>query len=95
MAKKVSFDLCENLLPDTKLIYQNSNTKDIKKIQNVVLKALQEQLTNRQKQITLMYFFDKKKITQIANELSLNKSTVSRTVHSSIKKLNNILKYYL
>ena len=56
MAKKVSFDLCENLLPDTKLIYENSNSKDIRKLQNVLIKVIQEQLTKRQSEIMLMYF---------------------------------------
>lgn len=95
MAKKVSFDLCENLLPDTKLIYENSNSKDIRKLQNVLIKVIQEQLTKRQSQIMLMYFFEKKNITHISNELNLNKSTVSRSLHASLKKLNQILRYYL
>ncbi len=95
MAKKVSFDLCENLLPDTKLIYENSNSKDIRKLQNVLIKVIQEQLTKRQSEIMLMYFFEKKNITHISNELNLNKSTVSRSLHASLKKLNQILRYYL
>lgn len=95
MSKKLSFDLFENILPDTKLLYQSSNSKNILKLQNVVLKVLKEQLTSRQKQILMMYFFDKKNIPSISNELNINKSTVSRSINSSIKKLHSILKYYL
>lgn len=95
MAKKVNFDFYENFLADQSLIEHNTNTRDINRLKNLVLKVIKEQLTQRQNQVLYMYFFEKKKITQIATELSLNKSTVSRSLHSSIKKINDILKYYI
>jgi len=44
-------------------------------------------LTGRQKQIVEMYYIDNKSITEIADILGVNKSTIHRTLKRAIKKL--------
>lgn len=58
-------------------------------------KVLEEELTPKQKQIILMYYFDNKNIIQIASELKVNKSTISRTKKAAEKKLNKIKNFFL
>lgn len=57
--------------------------------------AMSEELTARQRQMLQMHFFQGKTVTAIADELSLSKSTVSRTISRSIDKLFRALRYSL
>ena len=58
-------------------------------------KAMEEELTHRQRQMMVMHFFDGKSVTDIARELDLSKSTVSRTLSRSVDKLFRALRYSL
>lgn len=58
-------------------------------------RAMDEELTARQRQILTMHFFDGKTVTRIAEELHLSKSTVSRTISRSVDKLFHTLRYSL
>lgn len=95
MPKKVSFEFFENILSDKSCLEENTNTKNINKLKNILTKVIKEKLTIRQQQIIYMYFFDNKNMVEISKELGINKSTVSRSINSAIKKINSILKYYI
>lgn len=58
-------------------------------------KAIDQELTDRQRQMLTMHFFDGKSVTAIADELHLAKSTVSRTISRSVDKLFRSLRYSL
>ena len=58
-----------------------------------VNRVIREELTQRQQQILMAYYFDNKNITQIAADLGVNKSTVSRTLHRAETRLKRFLKY--
>ena len=55
--------------------------------------ALQEELTERQEQMVRMYYIEQHTMREIAAELELNVSTVSRTLTAARKKLRRVLKY--
>ena len=57
--------------------------------------ALSEELTVRQRQMICMRYFNQKKVTEIADELGLAKSTVSRTISTAVDKLFKALRYSL
>lgn len=42
----------------------------------------------------LLYYFEGKNITEIAQELGLNKSTVSRTLRRSLNRLTDLARLY-
>lgn len=75
--KILSFNLLEQYLGNkTDDISDNKN--QIKKMSAAVHLALENELTNRQKTCIELYYFQNYKIPEIAKELNLNKSTVSR-----------------
>lgn len=55
----------------------------------LVRSIMKECLTDRQKQILLLYFEEQKNTVEIAQILSVNKSTVSRTIQRGLKNLKN------
>ncbi len=71
-----------------------SNQGDIAKMKKVLSAAIKCELTPRQRECIVMYFYDNKKMHDIAFELSLSKSTVSRHIKAGVKKLKNIANYY-
>ena len=57
--------------------------------------ARQEALTARQRQLLRMNFEQNKAVTEIAQELGVNKSTVSRTLLRAKRRLYQCLRYAL
>lgn len=56
-------------------------------------KVMRDELTPRQRQMVEMYYFQKKNIPKIAEELGLNRSTVSRTLNRGMGRIQKYLKY--
>ena len=57
--------------------------------------AMEEELTPRQRQIMRMRYSRNMSVTRIAQELGINKATVSRTLSRSTWKLYRSLRYSL
>lgn len=57
--------------------------------------ALEQELTPRQKEMVALYFHQRMTIPQIAKELSVNRSTVSRTLRRAKDRLYRCLRYAL
>ena len=55
---------------------------------------LRQELTPRQKEMVERYYFEKKKIHQIAEEFGINKSTVSRGLKRARTRIERCLQYY-
>lgn len=55
--------------------------------------AIERELTDRQRQLLTMYFYENMNICQIADELHLNPSTVSRTLRRATQRLRRVLQY--
>jgi RNA polymerase sigma factor (sigma-70 family) len=58
-----------------------------------VRRVIREELTEQQREVILAYYFQEKKIPQIAEERGVQKSTVSRTLHRAEQRLKRYLKY--
>ncbi len=56
-------------------------------------RARVQELTPRQRQVLAMYFDQGKNMAQIARELGLNRSTVSRTLVRAKNRLYRCLRY--
>jgi len=58
-----------------------------------VQKVIDNELTPRQRQVIIAYYFQLKTLPQIAQECQVHKSTVCRTLHRAEAKLRKYLKY--
>ena len=56
-------------------------------------RVIREELTDLQREVLMAYYFQEITIPQIARELGVNKSTISRTLHRAEDKLRRYLKY--
>lgn len=74
---------------------RTDNRETIERLLRNLPMALMEELTDRQRQLLLMRYSRGMSVSDIAREVGLNKSTVSRTISNSISKLYRALRYSL
>lgn len=70
-----------------------SNEKQILYLKRQLHKAMESELTDRQRDIVRSFYFEGKSVTDIAASMGVNKSTVSRHLKRSREKLKNVLSY--
>lgn len=93
--KTLSFDhLFESNMLKTSKTRENSNSTKISNIKNIVISIIKNELSEKQKNILNMYFIQKMNYSQIANQLNVNKSTISRTKSRAFQTIYRILQYY-
>lgn len=81
--------------PDLMTCFQGqTNRREREEYRRFLYRAIKTQLTHRQTQVMLLYYFEGKNITEIAQELGLNKSTVSRTLRRSLNRLTDLTRLY-
>lgn len=81
--------------PDLMTCFQGqTNRREREEYRRFLYRAIKTQLTHRQIQVMLLYYFEGKNITEIAQELGLNKSTVSRTLRRSLNRLTDLARLY-
>lgn len=95
--KKVHIDFTNNSSFMTDFINQSNsdNSEHIKKVKEILKNIIANELTSRQREIIMLYYYEKKKSKDIATLLGIDKSTVSCILSSARKKIYNILKYYI
>lgn len=62
--------------------------------QNALHDILAEDLTERQREILTMHYYDKCSVTQIAQRLHISKSTVSRTMSRAKRRIQKHMRFY-
>lgn len=81
--------------PDLMTCFQGqTNRREREEYRRFLYRAIKTQLTHRQTQVMLLYYSEEKNITEIAQELGLNKSTVSRTLRRSLNRLTDLARLY-
>lgn len=81
--------------PDLMTCFQGqTNRREREEYRRFLYRAIKTQLTHRQTQVMLLYYFEGKNITEIAQKLGLNKSTVSRTLRRSLNRLTDLARLY-
>ena len=85
--------------PDDVAAWLRANAQDndgeLLRLKRNLRLARQEALTARQRQLLRMNFEQNKTVTEIAQELGVNKSTVSRTLLRAKRRLYQCLRYAL
>ena len=74
--------------------YDNNRSR-LERLANQLPQALERELTDRQMQVLTMYYFEGKKMERIAEELQVNVSTVSRTLHRAMQRVFRSLRHFL
>lgn len=74
-------------------INADNNSREVEKLRECMMLAIEQELNPRQKTILTMYYLDGKTMDDIAVELGVNKSTVSRSVKRSVAQLQKIRSY--
>lgn len=71
-----------------------TNCESRKRMKEIISKAIVTELTDMQRICLTEHYLNDKKQKEIASELGLNASTVSRHISSARRKLQNIASYY-
>ena len=69
------------------------NSREISRLKRNLVRALQEDVTPRQRQTLLMYYGQGLNMREIGERLGLDKSTVSRTIKRGERRLQRCLRY--
>lgn len=72
-----------------------SNSEQMLLMRRKLRTACRQELTPRQREIVELYFFSgqKRTLTEVADQLGLDRSTVSRTLKRAMSRLRNHLRY--
>ena len=73
--------------------FGDSNAVHSNALKSALKKAVAGELSEKQRQTLLMYYFERRTVSQIARALGVNKSTVSRSLKSARVRLGKILNY--
>lgn len=71
----------------------DSNREILERLLAHLPQAMEQELTERQRQVVHMYFYRDMRVNEIARELHLNSSTVSRTLQRAARRLRHVLCY--
>ena len=69
------------------------NEEEVERLREKMHRARQGELTGRQRQVLRMNLEQNKSVTEIAQELGVSKSTVSRTILRAKRRLYRCLRY--
>ena len=69
------------------------NSKEISRLKRNLIRALQEDVTPRQRQTLLLYYSDGLNMREIGERLGVDKATVSRTIKRGERRLRRCLRY--
>lgn len=69
------------------------NSGQLAHAQKALLDILQEELTERQREVLTLYYYDGMNIPEIAETLSVNRSTVSRTLQRAKQRIYKNLRF--
>ena len=73
--------------------YGESNSEQLERLLVYLPRAIETELTERQRQVVDLYFFRGMNLVQIAHELQVCPSTVSRTLQRASQRLRRVLVY--
>ena len=72
-----------------------NNSEKHRLMLKILRKVIAEELTERQRQMITLYYFDRANIPQIAERLGVNRSTVSRTISRGRRNIMEKMKYFI
>lgn len=76
-----------------KRLTADTNDDQIARLKKNLTVAIQNELTPHQQRALLMYYSGGRTMREIADDLGVNTSTVSRTINRALKRLRKALRY--
>ncbi len=73
---------------------EQSNADETARMLQITKQIIETRLSERQRQIVHMYFYEMKRSCDIAKELGVNRSTVSRTLSRALKNIKRYTELY-
>ena len=73
----------------------DDNSEQLARLKRNLRRAREQELTPRQREMVFLYYDRGLKMSQIAQKLGVNRSTVSRTVKRAKQRLYRCLRYAL
>lgn len=81
--------------PDLFSCFQgNTNSRQLAEYKRFLYRAIKTSLTQRQREMVMLRYFEGMQVQQIAEKLRVNKSTVSRTLKRAVRRLQDLAKIY-
>ena len=74
-------------------LISEDNGQELGRLRRNLLRALSEEVTERQRQVLFMYYEENMKMREIAEALGVERSTVSRTIKRGEVRLRRCLRY--
>ena len=71
----------------------SDNSAQMSRVKRNLVRALQEDVTARQRQVLLLYYAEQMNMREIGERLGVDKSTVSRTIKRGEERLRRCLRY--
>lgn len=86
-------DKNDNIISYSAYTNNSTNKKAIDNMKHLLSIAMACELTQRQRECLVLYYYDNKRMNEIASILSVAPSTVTRHIKAAQKKLKNIARY--
>ena len=77
------------------ILEEKSDDDERSRLRKVLLKVINNELTPRQKQIIMLYYFQRKDIVTIGRELGVTPQAVSAAMSRARLRMFRILQYYI
>ena len=90
-----SLEIFGDRLPISDVYEHSTNSRQLNAMKLALLRAIDSELTDRQKTMVVEFYFNGETVTSIARKFNLSKSTVSRHLSRSRERLKKALKYGL
>ena len=73
---------------------RGTNRAELERMKRILNRAIERELTPRQRDCLTLYYLSGMKMKDIAAHLGLSRSTVTRHIQAAEKNLKNIARYY-
>ena len=87
-------DASENMIAFDRYQQKGSNNRDRQRMMKILVRAMKTELTDRQRDCMTLYYLNGMKMKDIAADLGLSKSTVTRHIQAAARKLRHVAAYY-
>lgn len=88
-----SLEIFGDRLPAVNYLDGATNSKHLEIMKKALCQAIDSELTERQRQMVMDFYFGGETVTAISKKYGISKSTVSRHLSRSKERLKNALKY--
>ncbi len=90
-----SLEVFGDYVPASDIFETSTNSRRLVAMRKALARAMDTELTDRQKLMTTEFYFNGESVTAIAKKYGVSKSTVSRHLSRSRERLKGALKYGL